>query len=232
MRQALGIGVVMTMLVTPAMASFFDNFDNYANGNLYGQGTWDKGNSTSWIQVENGMVKIVGGDTGSGDRTVGSEAMTGLTGTIYVEFDILKATTDAGTSWSVFADDDGTPDGNLARAYGRGGTVRGRIDGQGIVTGEDPLATGWNHIQIVIDTAANTDTFYKNGVLLSGTNPISHAGYAGDVLQRISFHKVNPGADTVYVDNLWVDNVPFPEPATLSLLALGALFVGRRRARA
>jgi len=219
MRQALGIGVVMAMLVTPAMASFFDSF-SYPDGPLGGNDGWSA--STATITVQSGAVKIAGGTAGNTVNDIADQ--TG--GVITVGFQWKNGVGDS-SLWNVLFDDSAGV--NLARYYGTATSVRGRMGGTGTVT--DPVTVNdnaWHNLKIVIDTVANSSTFYLDGGLLPGPNPLPHSATgAGDILGSIKIDCWAPGAnDSVLIDNLYT-----PEPATLALLALGALFVGRRRAR-
>jgi hypothetical protein len=113
----------------------------------------------------------------------------------------------------------------MARVYGTATSVRGRMGATGTVTSQYTVTDVWHDIQVVIDTAANTSTFYLDGTLMGGGVLPHSATNCGDVLGTVKIENIR----TVAGDFMYIDELYTPEPATLGLLALGALFIGRRR---
>ncbi len=113
--------------------------------------------------------------------------------------------------------------------------------------GQSLLQDGtWQNFWFVIDNAANTySVYYTTGTDgataadLLGTADLAFATATADDLNAFAIATtVNRNNDPLLVDDMYIDTTganlgnPIPEPATMSLLALGGLAVLRRRRRA
>lgn len=80
----------------------------------------------------------------------------------------------------------------------------------------------WVELSALVDLDANTVTEYYNGTLLT-----VHDWQVGGAAAIAQVDLYANGANVVYYDNIAISLIP--EPAALSLLALGALAIPRRR---
>lgn len=227
------IALAMVMLASVAAMAFTDDF-SYDNGNLYGKGEWNKGGATSWITVENGAVRINGGDTGTG-RTTGTLAASGMLGLISIQMDVMGDGVGGSTSWGLNVDDISQADpagGTICRWYGTTNSARGRNDWVGVST--EQILTGtptWDHLSLLIDTANTTAAFSCNGTLLGTVNYGSKTA-ANVAIGRISFTQISnaTGSGSIYFDNFSVTAVPEPSSlVALGMFGLSALGMIKRR---
>jgi hypothetical protein len=236
MRRVMGIGVVLALLVTPAMASFFDNFDSYTNGELVGQDGWTGTTGIAAVQND-GTLKLTYDDTkkpsveGTGHVINNFTPVTGPVITWSVDVYAGGNTGQEGNAFDIQLND--AAGLNFARWYGGYNSDTPRIDGFGqVLPGVTLVANQWNSLKVVIDTVAKTSTFYHNnnnlGSLAYATNQPAIGAAATQVTIGLQNASTSKNGAYKFYDNLSVT----PEPATLGLLALGALFVSRRRARA
>jgi hypothetical protein len=232
LRGLLGVGALLTMLVTPALATtYVENFDYPDGTNLNGTGGWT-GAAGSQIMVYGSKAVLTYDNAFRGTTLTQTLATPISANTIWwhasVEFPNAGS---GGNAFDLRLED---ASGNaFARWYGGSTWERPRIGDLGIVLG-NALLTGpdvWNDLLVVIDTVAKTSTFSLNGATL-GTLNYATSG-AGNTVGRIRMGFQNAtttqNGDQKYYDSIWVTDVP--EPATMGLLVLGALFVSRRRAR-
>ena len=84
----------------------------------------------------------------------------------------------------------------------------------------------WKQIKVVIDLDANTQSTYYDGIAV-GTSDWYDATNTADHLKSIAAVDLwgDSGGAGVCYDNI---SLAVPEPATLCLLAIGALFLRRR----
>ena len=186
-----------TSVTRPIPDCFADSFA-YPNGSLNGSGGWS-GDATTQIVVEDGSVKILGG---SGqyyaEQAVSCDG--GGSGAAGIKLRIKRGY-GANSTWSVYFDD--AAGANLARWYGSGLLVRGRIGGGSQVTPLQTLTGGWDELYVKLDFAANTSQFFFNGVSIGTLN---HAEFgAGDSIGRVRFERLNystAAGHYIYLDDL------------------------------
>lgn len=221
---ALLVVVLLSLGGGPLFAAGSDGF-SYPNGNLYGNDSWVKGNATSWVQVNEGRVAVLGGDTGNGRHTGNIVIAQGMTGLVQIDLKVMGDGVGGSTMWA-FTVDDSTKadfaDGNLAKWYGTSNSCRGRIASTGIVTGQYNLGGPgvWDSLRLLMNTDAGTAEFFLNGASLGVLNN----GMPGSALGRISFVQIhNPDAagQSIFFDDLSVQLVP--EPGSLLALSGGLL---------
>jgi len=187
---------------------FFDPFA-YPNGNLSGRGGWT-GLATTQIQVEDETVRIDGG-AGAFDVSRAVSCGGGSSGVICVRVRV-KAGAGSGTfMWNLWINDPNSK--NLARWYGSGTSVRGRIGGTGLVTSPQTLTGNWDTLEVRIHTATDQSEFLFNGTPIGALSHTSEG--AGDIVGQLMFERMdNSGAagHYVYFDDLLLtpaDNTPF-----------------------
>ena len=185
---------------------------SYTNSNLNGNGGWS-GSAEEEIVISSQTIKINGG-TGDVDA-IQNVTCTGDGTSVGVE---LKIRAGPGNTpmWSIYIDD--TSNNNLARWYGSGINVRGRIgDGDTITQpGFVTLTGNWDSIYVRINFVNDTSSFYLNGALL-GT--LSHAETgAGDSIGRIRLlRNTSTAGNYVYLDTMSIGTVDAVAPvATIS----------------
>ena len=250
MKKNIAITVLTSVLVLSSKNIFAapvlsDNFNNYANGNLVGQGTWlqTSTSATSPIQVNGGVVTI--GNTGQDvydafssavNTTGGGSLFVGLT------LDVITAKS-AGdyflhTSTAV-ASTSGFYDRLEARSSGAGFQLGLEESGSDpVVWGTTVLTLGQSY-QVITEqdfvAGALNDTFelYVNPTDLSvAGNNTAYLNFTwnGTTAEAASYAEVNlrqgtaGSAPSETVDDLAVSETfadVVPEPSTIALLTLG-----------
>ena len=225
-RLFLGLPLAMAMTLS-THAAVTDNFDGYLLGSdLHGQGNWTGWDSNptaggivsdAYAYSGTQSVNISGGS----DRV---DTFSGIFGGSW-SFSIMQyiPTISTGTSFVILMNQ--YNDGALgAKSWSSQveydmalGEVRSGGNTLTMVKG------AWVESRFWINLATNTVHEYYNGELIR-TGPWQD-GNGLDELQAVDLYANN--ADPVYYDNLSVTQVP--EPATLTILALGGLGVLRRR---
>jgi len=182
----------------------------YTNGNLNERGGWH-GNATSQIVVEDQSGKVLGG-SGSYDATQDLNPSCDGDGTIAAVELKIKRGAGANTFWNVWIDD--AAGNNLARWYGSGGSVRGRIGTGGLVTTTQSLTGEWDTLYVKINFSTNVSEFFFNGANIGS---LDHSGTgAGDSIGRIRIERINYSSAAghyVYLDHLVVGMVDGVVPA-------------------
>ena len=191
-RNAL-TAVLLILVATASQASlpwspvFSEDFNYAANSRLNDSTAWD-GTATTQMVIDSAgsAVRIIGG---SGAWTAGhtmSPAYAGASNVIWFHV-IANSGVGTDTMWSIWLDD--VNGNNLARYYGSGTSCRGRIGGSNTsLTGGLTLTAGPHDLDIRIDTAANTSTFYVDGGLL-GT--LDHTSTPGNTLGKVRFENLD-----------------------------------------
>jgi PEP-CTERM motif-containing protein len=241
---------------TRAAVVFSDNFDSYSNGNLSGQGGWTATASAATpMQVTGTTNKVVtlgtsGQDeyhalSGSVPLTPGNNIVTSAT----INVTSAQAT---GDYFLHLSDPAGTTTNFYQRLFIKsttGGYLLGLTDisGTGSTTdyGTGVLATGTNHDVYVVwnfVSGNNNDTFQvyvdpTDTTTLSNNTPYVTHTWSSATAEPATLSAVNlrqgsaSNAAALTVDNLSVSGL-VPEPATLSLLSMGAVSLIRRRRHA
>ena len=178
---------------------FYEDF-SCPDGVFAGCHGWT-GSLSEKISTAAGTLRISGG---AGAMEVSRRVECGdcATGVIAVRVRIKKGL-GAATIWSLWIDD--ASGANLARWYGTGTQVRGRIGGTGSVTGLQNLTGGWDDLLVKIYPALNRSQFFFNGTHI-GTLDHSVTG-AGDSVGRLRFESVNNSSGAgqyVWFDDLRV----------------------------
>jgi len=169
-----------------------------SDGLLDGCHGWT-GSSSPKLAIAGGSLKISGG-SGAMDVSHTLYCTDYATGVIAVDVQIKKGT-GASTIWGLWIDD--ASGANLARWYGTGTQVRGRIGGTGSITLAYNLTGGWDDLHVNIYPALNRSQFLFNGAEI-GTLDHSVTG-AGDSVGRLRFESLNvSGATGQYV---WFDDL-------------------------
>lgn len=238
MRTVLALSVAL-VFASVATADWFDDFDSYADqaafDGVYGAGgmTLDQtkgysdGQSISNVSRTSNLITLDEGYVGTDAAPLEFKVMT--------DVDVLHwwtrcyvgmyAYDEVGTLLDLFAVGF-TSAGDQARYHYRAGADPlwgwGSIDdGSG-----DPVferTTEWRELKAIIKST--TIEFYVDGVL---GNTITKPAAGTDV----AYNRILLGTTYSSQENVWFDDLSIsviPEPATLTLLALGGLALLRRR---
>ncbi|MDO8685032.1 MAG: glycoside hydrolase family 20 zincin-like fold domain-containing protein [Armatimonadota bacterium] len=177
--------------------------------------SWD-GSAANEIEIDTtgSRVKMSGGasTTDAYYPEVNYISYVGADNVIWVHFKAYPGTgTD--TMWNLWFDD--SAGNNMARYYGSATTCRGRVGGTNTVTVVYTLTPAiWNDLDIKIDMAANTATYYCNSFFV-GT--LDYGSTHGNVLGRIKFERMGNSLATgqsILFDELRVGQDPFGAPTT------------------
>ena len=199
---------------------------------------WGASGSGGWRGVEANLTSAFGGDYSTPDNSVATyfyqfnpTSVVRNAGSDGADWDHMMGLTDnvgvldESNSWQdyavmpFFAGASATP-----AMYNNSGTY-----------GTLPLDT-WQNLWIVVDTNTNTYDLYRSTGLADGTLINDDAPFINgkglSALQAIAF--MSHSDNETQFDNLYYSagvntSHPIPEPASLSLLGLGALAMGRRR---
>jgi len=229
----LSAAVVWACLPT-AVADWSDNFDAYANGTqLHGVGGW-KG----WDNDPNAGAKVTNVQSLSAPHSVdivGASDLihpyTGYTsGTwVYTAWQFVP-TNFTGKSYFLLLNryNDGGPYNWSVQAYADSATNKFKADMPAGPVAETALIKGqWVEIRTVIDLTNDKNDLYYNNVLLYTGKSWKKGVFGNDVNGVADIATVDlfaNNATSVYYDDMSL----VPEPASLLLLALGALAVRRR----
>ena len=235
--------VFVSLLATPAMATFYDGFA-YPDGGLNGQGTWSGNASAAQVAVASEKVVVTAGSGLTWAYTpVSANYEADNTITFAIKLQMVSGDT---PDYTNICDIIIRPTTGLQQAGWRiqGTQVRGRqgdftsMSGvQGNKTDWVPLvgnsaAGTWDLFEVVNDLTALRTYYYVTPAGGSRTQigDAGNAGLAGSTgIDSVWMKHVGiGGADQINVDDVTVT----PEPATLILLALGLMPVLRRRRRA
>jgi hypothetical protein len=224
MNRSVFAALVAVCLPVAASAVYLETFDAYAPGSqLHGQGGWIGwgGDPGAGALVSNAQSLSAGNSvavTGATDVTHWFSGYTSgqfrISGWQYIPSSSTTGTTywiwlNIGeANWSIQTWFD-LSDGIVMSDYGTSATL--------------PIVRDqWVELSAVVDLDANTVSEYYNGTLLT-----VHAWQVGGAAAIAQVDLYANGAHVVYYDNIAISLIP--EPAALSLLALGALALARRR---
>ena len=221
------IALVGLALAPAAMAQWSDNFDGYAPGTINGQGGWQ-----GW----DGVAGAAGVVTSSISRSGPNSQQIGGGADSVQQYSGITAGQWSYVAWQYIPQDfTGSTYFILNNVYNNGGpynwAVQILFDGTtGLVTDDNGRSENvinftrgaWAEIRVDFDLTNNTLTEYYNGATLAtGTWAAGGAVALGGVDLFAS------GSSNVYYDDMSLTRVP--APASLALLGLGGLAVGRRR---
>jgi hypothetical protein len=217
--------------LTARSASVFDDFESYTPGsNLHGQGSWQ-----GWDNDSSKGALVTTGTALSGSQgvTVGGNTdlvriFGGVSGGCWV-FSLWQY---------VPSSSDGTTYVILLNQYQDGGPCNwsvqiennmttGKVVSDLSLTGPstvDLIKDRWVEYQFHVNLAANSVAEYYNGELLS-THPWQSGGL--NRIQALDLYA--EGSGPVYYDDVSLKQIP--EPASLTLLGLGAALLAWQRRR-
>jgi len=226
MRNLRFIAVLLAILGVTAVAGaqgFMEDFESYAAGSaMHGQGGW-KG----WDNVAAAGAPVSSAYAHSGSKSV---EILGTSDLVH-EFDISGGTWEFSAMQYIPTGRTGETYFILLNQYKDGGPDDWSVQtvfnlGTGAIT---PWHSGaaanivydqWIEVKFIVDLAKNTVGEYYNGKLIFTDQWDDNVH---GTLQAVDLYGNN--ASSVYYDDITV----VPEPATVSLLCLGALALIRRR---
>ena len=249
-REIKRIGAVLFMAVvafTPvaANAAFVlnDNFNSYSDGNLSGQGGWTATAAAATpMQVAGGADKYVQlGTSGQDEYKAFSSVVAhndgdSLATSLTLNVSAAQAT---GDYFSHLSDPAGTTTNFYQRLFAKSsgaGYVLGMLAASTGTPGYGTTVLNFNQ-EYDIDVVWSFVTGLKNDtfdIKVDGGAYLAYVWDAASAAEPANIGAANlrqgnaANAATAQVDDYTVDSI-VPEPASLGLLAMGALFAARRR---
>lgn len=234
MKHVMSVVVFLAIAVVPAMGAWSEDFQSYNLGSvLTGQGGWagwDGGSASA--TVSDAHPKFAGDQAvmmGTNDDVV--HEYSGYTSGqfVYSAMQYIPSVHEGAQTFFIMMN-------NYNYGYQdapKGWAVQMKFDyATGLVTDDESsdkpgvaiAYDQWKEIKVVIDLDANTQTTYYGGQYVGTADwyDASSTSHAKSIA-AVDLWADNGGAGVCY------DNISLvPEPATLCLLALGALFLRRR----
>lgn len=228
--RRLGLAAMAALVSTVALADWSDNFDSYSNGQqLHGVGGW-----TGWDNSAGAGALVTNVQSSSAPHSAdivgGSDLVQQFSGYTSGSWTFLSRVfiPENFTGSSFFI---------MLNQYNHGGpynwSIQSHFDAATNTFADDfnpvaavPFTRGvWNDLRVFINLDANTRTMYLNG------NVVSQGNWTTDANSLVNIGAIDlfaNGAGSVFYDDMQL----VPEPATMSVLALGALALLRRRRQA
>jgi len=231
MKSLMGVCLVVVFLGSSAHG-YYETF-TYPDGPLAGNDGWTAGGPAQHVLNQKAAVVYDG-------------TLAGYTADVSVSIDPdgsgvwsaglkVQSIATSGNFWGILFED--AAGKNFARWYGGANTARPRIGPYGQVLPGQALTGGWDELRVVIDTVAQTSTFYFNGANLGFLTYATNQPTIGTSLATIRIEQQGnvgttavPQGTTIYLDDLWAMS-GVPEPAALALFALPAVLAMLRRRR-
>lgn len=228
-----------------------DDFDSYNTGNLEGQGGWVKASTSNTSTViadptdSNNQVASVTDSAGSVGHAIyrslgAAEIPNNTTSTVFFRFYTTSTTPNFSLGLTDVAAPSGAPTYAINESQFVAGTTGSAMqvrDNVGLKSLGTYTASTWQNIWVVIDNAANTQTFYRStgtddGTLI-GTGAYSFRATDTSSIKTLQLHS-NSTTSSVLVDDIYITSgavtTMIPEPATLGLIGVvGIAMILRRR---
>lgn len=234
MKLTVPIACFVLLAAAPAMAALFtEDFDSYVNGSsIHGQGGWE-----GWLGYAAVAGTITTSQASSGAQSLqvvrGTDTVRPFTGVSGGQWTLSMQqyipSSAGGYTWTILMNQYPTNLNWSAQVLAdiSGGSI-GVFDGTGTQCGSTLtlVKDAWVDLRFEINLGANTFSSYYNNILV-GTCTWQNGG--SNALQALDLYADESG-ETAQIGAVFYDNVQLvPEPATLSLLALGGLAMIRRR---
>jgi len=236
MKRFLLVLILLAVVSAPAMAAYYYDPFNYADGALAGNGVWT--GDTAGINVVGGEVELGPYDSASMATKHAVANFTPITGDIiYWCIYVYAGGGVAGNEFDIWAND--STGKNFARWYGGPATEKPRIDGVSVVGTGVTLVSGiWNKLCVDINTLTGFSDFYFNDALVGHLDYRTNQPGISDYVSQVLIGFQNAGTDKngayKFYDNLLVSDQGciIPEPGSMLALLSGLIgIVGFARRR-
>lgn len=241
MRRKASVGIALLaagLIPSAAHAAFVENFD-YPDGQLGGQGAWvgnpDDATTAGRLDVVSNHLQLTHNDTVPSANVSATTSFAPVgpdgSGVITVITHAELGSGDGGNIWFFRAKDAG---GNVLGAWdGQFTTARPRI-ANSVLAAQALTGTGYDELRMDLNVVTGAIDYYFNGASVGSLDSTTVPGafnIIGSMVSQIEFQRQGRGGTGTFTGSLNFDSVSVvPEPATLGLLALGALCLrGRRR---
>lgn len=236
MNRLIGFVLVLTMMVTWASADvvlYSDDFSSGTEGTSISSAGWT--NATNILYTSGQAQRhAVAGEATSYISELALSHTLAVGEVVTLEADVIcSGNASAGIGIR-------TTDGNVYQAFANQVADNRQSTANGAVVGD--IVVGWAHVQsqlISYDMIISRDsvsfvyyTYGRNswpGAASLGSIDISETGIAAIQLRNTFPGGTNPWNTYFTWDNVSLTSNGIPEPGTMSLLSLGALFFIRRR---